>query len=132
MDNDTISRQAIKEKLQEHYNFFVDVYGGFENMPSNIKLRVDEITNCIAEVVNMPAVQRTRYEKELQIKGDNVMDREKILMLFDELATELSSNRHWFYMNDEKKRKYRFALGEASIDIYKRYFEQNDGGINNG
>lgn len=57
MDNDTISRQAIKEKLQEHYNFFVDVYGGFENMPSNIKLRVDEITNCIAEVVNMPAVQ---------------------------------------------------------------------------
>lgn len=57
MDNDTISRQAIKEKLQEHYNFFVDVYGGFENMPSNIKIRVDEITNCIAEVVNIPAVQ---------------------------------------------------------------------------
>lgn len=59
------------------------------------------------------------------------MDREKILMIFDELAAELSSNRHWFYMNDEKKRKYRFALGEASVDIYKRYFEQNDGGINN-
>ena len=53
-------------------------------------------------------------------------------MIFDELAAELSSNRHWFYMNDEKKRKYRFALGEASVDIYKRYFEQNDGGINNG
>lgn len=57
MDNDTISRQAIIEKLKEHYNFFVDVYGGFENMPSNIKLRVDEITNCIAEVVNISAVQ---------------------------------------------------------------------------
>lgn len=57
MDNDTISRQAIKEKLQEHYDFFVNTYDGFENMPSNIKLRVDEITNCIAEVVNIPAVQ---------------------------------------------------------------------------
>lgn len=49
------------------------------------------------------------------------MDREKILMLFDELAAELSSNRHWFYMNDEKKRKYRFALGEASVDIDTKY-----------
>lgn len=57
MDNDLISRQAIKEKLQEHYDFFVNTYDGFENMPSNIKLRVDEITNCIAEVVNIPAVQ---------------------------------------------------------------------------
>lgn len=57
MDNDTISRQAIIEKLKEHHDFFVNAYNGFENMPSNIKLRVDEITNCIAEVVNIPAVQ---------------------------------------------------------------------------
>ena len=53
---DCISRQALKQKLQEHHDFFVNAYGSFKDMPHDLKVRVDEITNCIAEVVNEPSV----------------------------------------------------------------------------
>ena len=41
---DAISRKSIKQKLQEHHDFFVNAYGGFSNLPQNDKSRVDEIT----------------------------------------------------------------------------------------
>ena len=50
---DCISRQALRQKLQEHHDFFVNAY---EDMPLNDKVRVDEISSCIAEVVNAPSV----------------------------------------------------------------------------
>ena len=53
---DVISRKSIKRKLQEHHDFFVNTYGGFINLPQNDKSRVDEITNCIAMVVNEPSI----------------------------------------------------------------------------
>ncbi len=53
---DVISRKSIKQKLQEHHDFFVEAYAGFSNLPQNDKSRVDEITNCIAMVVNEPPV----------------------------------------------------------------------------
>lgn len=53
---DTISRQALKQKLQESRDFFVNAYGGFNNLSLNDKFKVDEITNCIAMVVNEPSV----------------------------------------------------------------------------
>ena len=53
---DCISRESIKQKLQEHHDFFVNAYGGFSNLPQNNKSRVDEITNCIAMVVNEPPI----------------------------------------------------------------------------
>lgn len=53
---DCISRSSIKQKLQEHHDFFVNAYGGFSNLPLHDKSRVDEISNCIAMVVNEPPV----------------------------------------------------------------------------
>ena len=53
---DAISRKSIKQKLQEHHDFFINTYSGFSNLPQNDKSRVDEITNCIAMVVNEPTV----------------------------------------------------------------------------
>lgn len=53
---DVISRKSIKQKLQEHHDFFVNAYGGFSNLPQNDKSRVDEINSCIAMVVNEPSV----------------------------------------------------------------------------
>ena len=53
---DVISRKSIKQKLQEHHDFFINAYGGFSNLPLNDKSRVDEITNCIAMVVNEPSI----------------------------------------------------------------------------
>ena len=53
---DAISRKSLKQKLQEHHDFFVNAYGGFSNLSRNDKSRVDEISNCIAMVVNEPPV----------------------------------------------------------------------------
>lgn len=61
---DAISRSSIKQKLQDHHDFYIKAYGGFSNLPQNDKSRVDEITNCIAMVVNEPPVtpkHRTGY-----------------------------------------------------------------------
>ena len=54
--NDLISRSALCEKLQAHHDFFVNAWGGFGNLPLKDKARVDEITHCIAETMNAPAV----------------------------------------------------------------------------
>ena len=51
-----IDANALREKLQAHHDFFVNAWGGFSNLPVKDKARVDEITNCIAEVVNAIAV----------------------------------------------------------------------------
>lgn len=56
MNEDLISRSALSEKLQAHHDFFVNGWGGFSNLSIKDKVRVDEITNCIAEVMNAPAV----------------------------------------------------------------------------
>ena len=53
---DCISRKSLRQKLQEHHDFFVNAYGNFRGMSLNDKIRVDEISNCIAMVVNEPSV----------------------------------------------------------------------------
>jgi hypothetical protein len=53
---DCISREALRQKLQKRHDFFVNAYGSFKDMPLNDKARVDEISSCIAEVVNAPSV----------------------------------------------------------------------------
>ena len=71
---DLISREALKKKLQEYHDFFVNAWGGFKNLPPNDKARVDEITHCISEVVNAPTVEppnqlvlRARDDAELEL-----------------------------------------------------------------
>jgi hypothetical protein len=54
--DDCISREALRQKLQKRHDFFVNAYGSFKDMPLNDKARVDEISSCIAEVVNAPSV----------------------------------------------------------------------------
>ena len=51
-----IDANSLKEKLQKRHDLFVNPWGGFSNLPSQYKARVDEIRNCIAEVVNAPTV----------------------------------------------------------------------------
>lgn len=57
---DCISRESLRQKLQENYDFFVNAYGGFGNLPQSDKPRVDEIDNCIAMVVDEPSVTPQR------------------------------------------------------------------------
>lgn len=51
-----VDADALKEKLEDHHNFFVEACGSFEGMTFKEKARVDEIINCIAEVVNAPTI----------------------------------------------------------------------------
>ena len=55
-----IDADALKDKLQQHHDFYVMAWGGFSKMPISDKKRVDEITNCIAEVVNAPTIDIVR------------------------------------------------------------------------
>jgi hypothetical protein len=85
---DVISRKSIKQKLQEHHDFFVNAYGGFSNLPQNEKSRVDEITNCIAMVVNEPPVtlQEPFINKPCVSSGVCEHDKQNVL---DKLRSEI-------------------------------------------
>lgn len=52
-----IDADVLKDKLQQHHDFYVMAWGGFGKMPIGEKKRVDEITSCIAEVVNAPTIE---------------------------------------------------------------------------
>lgn len=51
-----IDADELKAKLQEDHDFLVEAWGGFPNMPREDKVRADELTMCIARVVNAPTV----------------------------------------------------------------------------
>ena len=67
--DDAISRKAIKQRLQDHRDFFINAYGeNINRVHENDKARVDEIDNCIAEVINMPSVQPSRKGHWIDVK----------------------------------------------------------------
>ena len=79
MNEDLISRSALSEKLQAHYDFFVNGWGGFSNLSIKDKIRVDEITNCIAEVMNAPAVDAVDADKALEwLEGYTFTDTKRV------------------------------------------------------
>lgn len=79
MNEDLISRSALSEKLQAHHDFFVNGWGGFSNLPIKDKIRVDEITNCIAEVMNAPAVDEVDADKALEwLEGYTFTDTKQV------------------------------------------------------
>lgn len=51
-----IDADSLKQKLVDHEEFFIQAYGGWENLPENDKIRVDELIGCIGEIVNSPTV----------------------------------------------------------------------------
>lgn len=79
MNEDLISRSALSEKLQAHHDFFVNGWGGFSNLPTKDKTRVDEITHCIAEVMNAPAVDAVDADKALEwLEGYTFTDTKQV------------------------------------------------------
>ncbi len=60
-----IDADKLRERLQKCHDFYVDAYGGFVNLPDDLKVRVDEITNSIAEVVNAETIYP--YDRVLEI-----------------------------------------------------------------
>ena len=52
-----IDANALLRKLKQHHDLFIDAWEGFSNLPEKDKARVDEISNCIADVFNAPTVE---------------------------------------------------------------------------
>lgn len=52
-----VDSDKLRKELREHHDFFVNAYGGFSNLPPKEKARVDEITQCIARVINLRPVE---------------------------------------------------------------------------
>ena len=46
----------LKQTLENHHNFFVMAYGNINKANQCDKSRLDEIDNCIAEIVNAPTI----------------------------------------------------------------------------
>ena len=138
---DTISRKYIKQKLQEHYDFFVNAYGGFSNLPLNDKSRVDEITNCIAMVVNEPPVTPQepfksmveidpnsvikqdiidRYKAESEKKRASVLERASVLDKIEaEIAHEIIPRNSDQYDHEAMWQNMGLRMALKVIDKYK-------------
>ena len=107
-----IDADALKDKLQQHHDFYVMAWGGFGKMPIGEKKRVDEITNCIAEVVNAPTIEPKRGE---WIKTDRTYCRATVYECsaccyeVDEMPTVMGEPRYNYcpscgaYMRAERK-----------------------------
>lgn len=90
---DCISRQALRQKLREHYDFFVNAYGGFNNLSLNDKFRVDEITNCIAMVVNAPPV--TPHPRWIPV-SERLPESDDDVLVVDDAGGLASVGIDWF------------------------------------
>lgn len=51
-----IDADALKEKFKEHYDLYKNSYKNEQDMSLAGKVRVDEIINSIAEIVNAPTI----------------------------------------------------------------------------
>lgn len=69
-----IDANALREKLKKHHDFFTNAWGGFHNLPAKDKARVDEITHCIAEIMNAPTIdpESLRPQGEWFVLGQDV------------------------------------------------------------
>lgn len=84
-----VDADELKKELQEHQDFIVNAYGGFSNLPLKEKARVDEITQCIARVINlMPveAVEVVHAKWQLVHNGKGCCSNCNILDRIDYLA----------------------------------------------
>lgn len=59
-----IDADALIKKYQEHHDFFLSAWGGdFKSMGVGDKARCDELTNCIATIVNAPSIELVRCKE---------------------------------------------------------------------
>ena len=59
---DLISRQALLNKMRSHRSLFCKNRIEYTALPKDEKARVDEIDNCIAELLNVPEVCKTNSD----------------------------------------------------------------------
>ena len=62
-----IDANALVEKFSDHKALFLNKMGGFQALLQREKGRVDELDNCIAEVINAPTVDAYTEEQVANI-----------------------------------------------------------------
>lgn len=116
LSKDCISRESLKQKLQEEHDFFVNAYGGnFKDMPYEEKVRVDEITNCIAMVVNEPSVTPERP------KGKWIKCKSRFGVEYFE-CSECGRRLNWIDRDDN----YCNDCGSDNSESTKEWFKERD------
>lgn len=55
-----VNSDDLIKKLKEHFNFYVEAYDRIKNMPDIEKARIDEISNCIAAIVNEKPIMKIK------------------------------------------------------------------------
>ena len=63
MSRRLIDRDELISTLKKHRIFYVSAWGSFSKLPEKEKARVDEVTACIAELINAPTVDAVPVEK---------------------------------------------------------------------
>ena len=56
MSRQLIDRDELISALKKHRTFYVSACGSFSELPEKEQARVDEITVCIAELINAPTI----------------------------------------------------------------------------
>ena len=96
-----IDADALKEKFKEHYDLYKNSYENEQDMSLAGKVRVDEIINSIAEIVNAPTIFDT----------NNATNGDVIKVMFD--VTE-----EHFYDKDRMVDVYGLDRKDDPITFY--------------
>lgn len=83
-----INGDRLLMKLKQHRLLFFKDCGDFSSLSEKDKSRVDEIDNCIAEVINTPTID----PEELRPKGEWSCDDEDGFNNFDWHCSECGGN----------------------------------------
>ena len=75
-----IDADALKEKFKEHYDLYKNFYENKQDMSLAGKVRIDEIINSIAEIVNAPTIFDT----------NNATNGDVIKIIFPNMKVDIS------------------------------------------
>jgi hypothetical protein len=108
-----IDADKLKEELQKHHDFFIEAWkeNGVDKIeiPIPDKSRMDEITNCIAMVVNAPTVKSTvwvtiRDQFGNEIIGYEDQTRNLIFTGYGIITTELAQQKKYTIIENKEWR----------------------------
>lgn len=107
-----IDANALKSKLEERINVYIDAFGSYSKMPTIDKVTVDTINTCIADVVNAPtvdAVEVVRWATEQAYKNGYAKAVKEFAEKIDECLKRYSHLHK--YADEAKHSTEKFADG---------------------
>lgn len=100
-----IDANALAEKFREHKELFLNKMGGFQALLQREKGRVDELDNCIAEIINAPTVDAVEV-----VRCKDCKHYDKDALWCDINSPQLSESHMNWYEDDF------CSIGEKQMD----------------